>query len=738
MGDFVLFTIFGLVLAAIYAVAASGLVVTYTTTGIFNFAHGAIGMIGAYCYWQLSAGWGLNPLLSVVIVLVVVGPGVGFLIDRIIMRGLDGVSEVTRVVVSIGLLFGLISLAPIIWSPKRSYPYAPFFGPNKVDILGAGVSWHQLTAIAIAIAVAVFLRMFLYGTRAGVSMRAVVDNKSLARLAGARPARSSSMSWALGCSLAALSGVLIAERIGLDVVALTFLVVNAYAAAVVGRLTNLPMAFVGAIILGLTQSYAQGYIKDNPSWLPEGIDLATPLRLAVPVILLFITLLVLPHAPLRTHGLQRSRESVPKPTWRNACIGFGIMIGAVSLLSGFLSDADTIGWSRGLGIAIIMLSLVPLTGYGGQISLAQMSFAGIGAFAIAHWGADGSPLGIILAVVLAGALGALVALPALRLSGIYLALATLAFSYFVDKVVFQQRSFVQSGSMPVGRLKLGPLAFESGRSYMILLAIVFCLAGAGVVFLRLGPFGRRLQAMKDSPAACATLGLNLSVTKMQVFILSAAIAGLGGAMLAGVGQRATVDDYNALQNLPVLLMAVAGGIAMVSGSLFGGLLYASFPIITKHLPPIELFGSDGKVVFGNMLLLAPALMGISLGRNPNGAVNDISSRVRGLMAQRAEGREPVGPSANSFAHTIDLETLGLERPFTRDDLLTIDRALGLDEEAVAIPRAGAVRSWLERGQAVVGGHAPNGNGTGNGRAADPAPAGADNGLAATPSAAGRS
>lgn len=732
MNDFILFTIFGLVLAAIYAVAASGLVVTYTTTGIFNFAHGAIGMIGAYAYWQLSAGWGLNPLLAVVIVLVVVGPGVGVLIDRIIMRGLEGVSEVTRVVVSIGLLFGLISLAPIIWSPKRSYPYAPFFGPNKVDILGAGVSWHQLTAIAIAIAVAVFLRMFLFGTRAGVSMRAVVDNKSLARLAGARPARSSSLSWALGCSLAALSGVLVAERIGLEVVALTFLVVNAYAAAVVGRLTNLPMTFLGAVILGLTQSYAQGYIKDNPDWLPDGIDLATPLRLAVPVILLFITLLVLPHAPLRTHGLQRSRESVPKPTWRNAGIGFGVLIGAVAILSGFLSDADAIGWSRGLGIAIIMLSLVPLTGYGGQISLAQMSFAGIGAFAMAHWGADGSPLGLILAVVLAGALGALVALPALRLSGIYLALATLAFSYFVDKVIFQQRSIVESGSMPVGRLRLGPLAFESHRSYMVLLAIVFSIAGAGVIFLRLGPFGRRLQAMKDSPAACATLGLNLSVTKMQVFILSAAIAGLGGAMLAGVGQRATVDDYNALQNLPVLLMAVAGGIALVSGSMFGGLLYASFPIITKHLPPIELFGSDGKVVFGNLLLLAPALMGISLGRNPNGAVNDIGTRVRAMRERRAETRAPAGPSANSFAQTIDLETLGVDRPFTADDLRTIDRALGLDEEAVATVRAGAVRSWTDR--QVAGAPArSNGNGQGgNGPGAHGA------GLAASTAPAGRS
>ena len=695
MQDLVQFTIFGLVLAAIYAVAASGLVVTYTTTGIFNFAHGAIGMIGAFAYWQLRVGWHWPVIPSALIVLIVVGPGMGIVIDRVIMRGLEGVSEVTKTVVSIGLLFGLIALAPIIWNPKRTYSVEPFFGANRVTIFGAGVTWHQLTAIAIAIAVAVGLRLFLYGTRAGVSMRAVVDNRSLARLNGARPTRASSMSWALGCALAALSGMLVAERLGLEVLALTFLVVNAYAAAVVGRLVSLPLTFLGAVILGLTQSYAQGYLKDNPGWLPEGYDLTTPLRLAIPVIILFITLLVLPSAPLRTYGLQRSRESVPRPTWKLSIIGFGVLIAAVAIVSGLLGEGDLVGWSRGLAVALIMLSLVPLTGYGGQISLAQMSFAGIGAFTMAHFGATGSPIGLVLAVIVSGCVGAVVALPALRLRGIYLALATLAFAYFVDKVVFTQKALVEAGSMPVARLQIAGISFAGPRAYMILLAVVFSLVGAGVIFLRLGPFGRRLQAMKDSPAACATLGMNLTITKMQVFILSAAIAGLGGALLAGVNTQAQVDDFNALQNLPVLLLAVAGGIALVSGSLFGGLLFASLGIIAKKVPSFEFFGVDGKVVVQDLLLLAPALIGISLGRNPNGAVNDISVRVKAAYEKYRlpEGERSADPSPTSLVQSIDLESLGLDRPFTAADLTLIDRGLHLDEESAASLRVGAAASW---------------------------------------------
>lgn len=695
MSTFLQYTVFGLVLAAIYAVAASGLVVTYTTTGIFNFAHGAIGVVGAFSFWQLETGWGLPTPVALALVLVVVGPGMGLIIDKVIMRGLEGVSEVTKVVVTIGLLFGLVALVPIIWPSRQVYSISPFFGSESITVLDVQVSYHQLIAIAIAIVVAIGLRVFLFGTRTGVSMRAVVDNRSLARLNGARPERASTVSWGVGCSLASLAGILLAERVGLEVVTLTFLVVNAYSAAVVGRLTSLPYTFLGAIVLGLLQSYAQGYITTNPEWLPDGIDVTTPLRLAIPVILLFVTLLIMPNAPLRTHGLVRSRESVPKPKWRSSVIGFALMIAAVAVFSGFLDQSDTIGWSRGLAVAIIMLSLVPLTGYGGQISLAPMTFAGIGAFTAANLGAEGSLVGVLAAVVVAALTGALIALPALRLSGIYLALATLAFAYFVDQVIFTQDAIVSAGTKPLARMALGPLDLSDNRVYMIFLAAMFCLLGAGVIFLRRGPFGRRLQAMKDSPAACATLGLNLTVTKVQVFMLSAAIAGLGGVLLAGVQQNAAATEFNAIQNLPVVLLAVAGGIALVSGSAFGGFLFAGFALLAKQVPDFTLFGLRGRDVVEDILLLAPGLIGISLGRNPNGAVNEISTQFR----ERREQRQVVDVGAahdrspGSTMVSGDLGMLGIDRSFTAGDLQTIDAALRLDDDSYAELRPHAARAW---------------------------------------------
>jgi len=673
LSNFAAFTILGVVTAGIYAVAASGLVVTYTTSGIFNFAHGAIGMMGAFTYWQLAVKWRWPTLLAVLVVLVVIAPAFGWLIDRVIMRGLEGTSEVTKIVVTIGLTFGLIALAPIIWSPKENRRVQPLFTGSQFDVVGTSITYHQILIIVVALAVAGGLRLLLYKTRPGTAMRAVVDSRALMQLNGGRPNRSSALSWMLGCSLAALSGILVADRLGLEVLTLTFLVVNAYAAAIVGRLVSLPLTYLGALILGLIENYAVGYLPKNPEFLSQaGWDLTTTLRMAIPVVMLFIVLLILPHAPLRTHGLLRSREGVRKPVMSWTLAGFGAFILAVALVSLLLGDKGVISWSKAIVYAIIMLSLVPLTGYGGQMSLAQMSFAGIGAITMAKVGGEsGSPLGLVIAIVVTALVGALIALPALRLRGIYLALATLAFAFFMDKVIFTQQAIFAGGSLRVGR----PEVLSNDKVFMVFLAVVFCAVGLLVVWLRLGPFGRRLQAMKDSPAACATLGLNLTVTKLQVFMLSAGIAGLGGAMLGMLQKSAGPSSFDALASLPILLMAVGGGVSMVSGALLGGLVYGAFPVIADAVPALS-----------NLLLVAPGLVGISLGRNPNGAASEIGSRVRDAIERRrgiierddepSRVRLPMEP-------LFDAEALGVDRPFTPADLEIIDGVVKVDEEVFA-------------------------------------------------------
>ena len=253
LDDVLLFTVVGIVTGSIYAIGAAGLVVTYTTTGVFNFAHGAVGMVAAFAYWQLRIGWGLPTPVALLVTLVVVTPAIGLAVEAV-MRRFHGADVTALLVITIALTVTAIGVIQKLFPPDvRSLP--ALIGDTGPRIAGVVVTWDQLVTLALAATVAAGLRVFLYRARIGMAMRAVVDDPMLAGLAGARPVVLSRASWIIGFELAALAGILIGPAVGLEAITLTFLVVNAYAAAMAGRLTSLPGAFAGAIGLGLVQGW---------------------------------------------------------------------------------------------------------------------------------------------------------------------------------------------------------------------------------------------------------------------------------------------------------------------------------------------------------------------------------------------------------------------------------------------------------------------------------------------------
>ncbi len=633
MDKFLTFTIAGLSTAAIYAIAASGLVVTYTTSGIFNFAHGAFGMMAAFAYWQVNQGWGVPVVPSVILVVFVMAPAFGAVVERGIMRGIEGASEVVKIVVTVSLMVALLGIANVIWPPDVARPVPPFFAGKTVQIAGVAIPYSRILTMAIAIAVAIGLRLVLRRTRLGIAMRAIVDDRALLRLNGGRPGRTAMLAWALGAGLAAVSGVLIASEQTLSAITLTLLVINAYAVAVVGRLRSLPGAFLGAVILGLAESYATGYI--DPSYALGPVSLQN-LRTAIPAVMLFVVILVQPEARLRAHGVTRPKSPVRPPSQVTALWGGLALVLATAAIGSLLSGPDLNLVQKGFGFALITLSLVPLTGYAGQISLAQMTFTGIGALAMATWGASGSPVGVAIAVLLCAVVGAIVALPALRLSGIYLALATAAFALFCSSMVFGQAEVMPGGSLQVPGLTI--FGFEVGNDYrqLVLFAVTFAVLGNVLILLRRSAWGRRVAAMKDSPVACATLGLNLTSTKVGVFALSAAIAGMGGAI---AGRTFIADDFGLTNSLPITMLAVVGGIGSVAGAFLGGLILGVMPIAAT------VFAANAIGIFRfvtmpvtDVLSFTPGMMGISLGREPDGAA-----------PQMAAGYRAVGESVPSLA-----------------------------------------------------------------------------------------
>lgn len=638
MDKFLTFTVSGLSLASIYAVAASGLVVTYTTSGIFNFAHGAFGMIGAFTYWQLQAsetfgGWGVPTVLSLVLVVGILAPLFGALVERVIMRGLDGAGEVVKIVVTVSLMLALLGVANVVWPPNTARPLSNFWQGQSVDIFGVNVTYHRLLIMGIAALVAVLLRLVLYRTRAGVAMRATVDDRALLQLNGGRPHRSAMIAWAMGASLAAIAGILVASDFGLNSLTLTLLVINAYAAAVFGKLRSLPMTFLGALILGLAEAYVGGYVDSNTTI--GGYDLLG-LKFSVPAILLFAVMVFQPQVRLRAQGIQRVQEKWAVPTMKEAAFGFAALTVVVWALTGLLpNDSDLVPVRVAFFFALVALSLVPLTGYAGQISLAQLTFAGVGAVTMSAIGTDGSTLaGLIVAVGVCAALGALVAIPALRLTGLYLALATAAFTLLMTQMFFNQSKVLPGGTRQVPRLDLGIVAVESNRGQIVATTVAFSLVGLFLIWLRRNSLGRRLTAMKDSPVACATLGLDLTRTKIGVFALSAAIAGLGGALM---GQTVQATNFELTSSMAVTMLAVVGGIGAVSGAFLGGMFLGVFQggFVSRT------FGDNAVGLFNffdisveDLAQFTPGFMGISLGREPSGAIPQIGAAYRGVLERR--------------------------------------------------------------------------------------------------------
>jgi branched-chain amino acid transport system permease protein len=716
MEQFLQASITGLATAAILAVAASGLVLTYTTTGIFNFAHGAVGMLGAFAYWQLRFDWGWSAPLALVVVLGVLAPLLGVVIERVVMRGLYDAPETSRVVVSIGLLAALLGLGLWVWPSDTARPLVRFWGNESVAVLGVNLTWHDVVAFVTAIGLAVGLRVLLYRSRPGLAMRAAVDDRSLSMLNGARPHRSAMLAWAIGCTTAAVAGILVAPSVGLSHVNLTLMIVNAYAAAMIGRLRSLPMTFLGAVLVGLFDAYALAY-------LPSDGILLTQFRFAIPVILLFVVLLVLPQERLRGHAARATREIIPRPPWTGSLATAAAFVVVGVVIAQIVTGPDAVSVQKIVAVAIIGLSLVPLVGFAGQLSLCQMSFAGIGAVLMAHHGQGGDPRGLLIAAVVTGLIGALVALPTVRMAGIYLALATAAFAMLLDQWIFGLRDFevgsttiriFGTGSVTVDQVEVPGVNTPQDR--LVFLSVVFALMYLLVVSIRRSTFGQRLLALKDSPAASATLGINTTLVKLAVFTLSAAMAGFGGALYGGTMGAVGPQSFAFVQSLPLLLLGVVGGIGTAAGALVAGVLIGGLPLLVDIAPWFE-----------NVNRVLPGTMGIALGRNPNGIAHSVREAFAPLRrqpvllagtlvgvvavvalrlgevltgglfafallaevaagalaaqlieARRSPRRDEEGDEATP------LEWVGVDRPFTEEEVAALDRQLGLS------PRGGAM------------------------------------------------
>jgi len=641
VSNFLQYTIFGVMLGAGYAIAATGLVVTYTTSGVFNFAQGAVGMVAAFCYWELVSAHNVPVLLSLLIILVLGASVSGALVERVLMRRLHGASSERPVMVTLGLMVILTGVATLVWSPTTERQVNNMVS-GQFRLAGINIQYQEVLIIGVALAVAIALRALFYSTRTGYALRAVVDDPELLAMSGVSPNRMSQYGWILGFMMAALAGVLLAptQTTGISIEAMTLLVVNGYAAAIVGRLKNIPVTFVAAIAIGLAENYVINYILPH---VPQ--NLVPDITYALPMAFLFIALVTLPSVRLRAVGRLTTMRAPRVAGGRESLVaGAGFFVVAIVVALVFngtevkgTTFLDLAGLVMTLGIA--GLSLVLLTGYSGQVSLCQFSFMGIGAFVMGKIAGGGSVLGLLAALGVCAGAGALIALPTIRLRDLYLALATFAFADAVATGFFPDSHIYGSGGVSIGRIDIFGIDFAGDIAEFLLVTALFVLAALLVLAIRRSLFGRRLVALNDSPAAYATVGLNIGFTKVAVFAIAAGMAGLAGALYGTVQGVVGTTDFDIFPGIVFVLFITIWSIRTVSGAFLAAVTY----VVLNQLWPngVGLFAGVGIILIGRA---AGGLLGIGAlqfrlpwVRRPAGVDEMVGSPV-GMAAMNGETR----------------------------------------------------------------------------------------------------
>ena len=620
MHDLLPFVIAGLVSGAVYGLTAAGLVLTYKTSGIFNFAHGALAALGAYLFYQLRDQWGAPWPLAAVIVVLVAGPFIGLALERL-AHWLSGATVAAKVVATVGLLTAVQGLLTARYGAAVRN-METFLPTSTFTLGGINVGYDQLSIFIFALLSCIALGQYLTRSRVGTAMRGVVDDSSLLDLAGTSPDAIRRRAWAVGSSFALLSGVLLAPTIGLDPVLLTLLAVQAFGAAAVGRFSSLSLTFVGGLILGVGAAVSSRYAADVP--LLSGIPAS------LPFIVLFVVLLLTRSGRLVELGTVSRRHQGETRTQsparrRIGVIGVAVLVAAGPSLVGPKLPVLT----TSLIYVLMFASLRLLMRTSGQVSLCHVTFAAVGATSFAHF-TTGLGLPWLVALVLAGVatvpVGAFVAIPAIRLSGLYLALATLGFGILVDRFIYPMGAMFGRDAVAIApRPHIGIFDSTTDRGfYFVCVAIV--VIGLAIIYgVHRSRLGRLLRGMSDSPLALTTLGTGVTVTRVVVFCLSAFLAGVSGALLLAYSGTASGTSFGALQSLTLVVVLTIAGRGELSGPLVASVALYLLPAYIVS----EAFTDYQPVAFG-----IGAMAVCVLSNDANG----ITARIR-TAATRSQWRQ---------------------------------------------------------------------------------------------------
>ncbi len=617
----------GLGQGGFFALIAIGIVIAFRGSGVINFAQGAIAMFIAFEFDSLrkkgvlqlpwidflptnwlnvpvrltldSGGLGLVPSF---ILAIIMAAFLGVIAHFLVFRPLRNAAPLGKVIGSLGLMLYLQGVALKNFGTENPQPTVVLPKGLFMNFLGLGkpLAKESFFLAVFAVVFGAALWAFFRYTRFGLATRAAAGNEKGAVLLGYSPERLALANWVVASLAAGLAGVLVGSITGaLNPVKFTGLVVPALGAALIGKLSSIPLATAGGIGIGLLQTLAGVWLPTN-SWFPLAwqATAANALPLVVIVFVLFVRGRSL---PIRGTVEEKRLPLAPYPkrVWQHSLIW-----GAAAIALAAWADGGKFGFSVTTTFitAMVMLSYVVLTGYVGQISLAQMSIAGCAAFMTARMLANGKPnelssfpvtgpglpwplaagIGIVFSVVV----GVLLGLPALRVRGVQLAVVTMAAAVSLQSIYFENELLTDQTAGSPAYLKnptffgidlgvVGKNGLNSSLKFAIFTVVVLVGLAVLVANIRRSGTGRRFLAVRANERAAAAAGVNVMRTKLLAFAIASAIAGISGVMFGYQARQISSANWVFFLSLSVLAFVYLGGITSINGAMIGGIIFAN-------------------------------------------------------------------------------------------------------------------------------------------------------------------
>jgi sulfate-transporting ATPase len=663
MSNYTEFLLLGLGNGGVFAALAVALVVTYRSSGVLNFATGAQALYAAYTYSLLRTGQllqpipGLSPTIDIgtnlgfwpaMLITLGIQAVLGALAYLLVFRPLRNHRPVAKAVASIGLM-GLLTAIVTYQVGNQEIVVNPIFPQNHLNFLGVNISVDRLFLAATLIGLGVVLTVLFRFTRFGLATRASAETEVGALVSGLSPDRIALVNWIISFVVSGIAGILIAPLVPLVPGTYTLFIVPALAAAVVGRFHSLGWAIGTGLAIGALESLSV-YLNGVYPGFPAGVGELIPL-------VLVLAMLAFRGRTMPSRGtlMQVTLGRSPRPHWRlpTAVVATAVGIGAIFVFSG--NDRAALYTSMIAGV--ISLSLVVVTGYTGQISLAQLTLAGVSAYILStfaeSWGIP-FPIAPILSALVAAAAGVVIGIPALRVRGLMLGVVTLTFAAGVEAIWFNNNSLDGGASglaIPTPRLFGMDLGIGSGKDFPrpafgILCLVVLVLVALGVSWLRTSRLGSAMLAVRADERSAAAAGINVVMIKLIGFAIAAFIAGLGGSLLAYQLGNVTFESFDAYVGLVAFSVVVVAGITSVSGGILAGVITSGGILVALISSNVGNSAIDNwyGIVAGIGVLLTVIF-------NPDGLVGPTHQfleqrRVRGVMA-RPEGA--LGPSLAEMA-----------------------------------------------------------------------------------------